>query len=138
MEDIPLATVQLCEYVCQTWETFIVRPVEQSSILSAKFDCPVARQNLSRLATAHDCETDNSGIIWRLTRVVLLQHAETTKCIEKRFNWQTNLLVGSFVADEESAPQNLQSSRSEQSLSSILMTREHGGAVVQGCDSKTS
>ena len=32
--------------------------MEQSSILSAKFDCPVARQNLSLLATAHDCETD--------------------------------------------------------------------------------
>ena len=32
-------------------------PMEQSSILSAKFDCPVARQNVSLLATAHDCET---------------------------------------------------------------------------------
>ena len=31
--------------------------VEQSSILSAKFDCPVACQNISFLATAHDCET---------------------------------------------------------------------------------
>ena len=31
--------------------------VEQSSILSAKFDCPAAHQNCSRLATAHDCET---------------------------------------------------------------------------------
>ena len=31
--------------------------MEQSSILSAKFDCPVARQNISFLATAHDCET---------------------------------------------------------------------------------
>ena len=29
----------------------------QSSILYTKFDCPVARQNLSLLATAHDCET---------------------------------------------------------------------------------
>ena len=33
-------------------------PVEQSSILSAKFDWPVACQKLSLLATAHDCETD--------------------------------------------------------------------------------
>ena len=32
-------------------------PVEQSSILSARFDCPVARQNFSLVATAHDCET---------------------------------------------------------------------------------
>ena len=32
-------------------------PVEQSSILSAKFDCPVARQNFSLLATAHDWAT---------------------------------------------------------------------------------
>ena len=31
--------------------------MEQSSILSAKFDCPVAHQYLSLLATAHDCET---------------------------------------------------------------------------------
>ena len=31
--------------------------MEQSSILSAKFDCPVARQNISLLASAHDCET---------------------------------------------------------------------------------
>ena len=28
--------------------------MEQSSILSAKFDCPVARQNFSLLTTAHD------------------------------------------------------------------------------------
>ena len=32
--------------------------MERSSILSAKFDPPVARQNYSLLATAHDCETD--------------------------------------------------------------------------------
>ena len=31
--------------------------MEQSSILSAKFDCPVARQNCSLFATAHDCKT---------------------------------------------------------------------------------
>ena len=30
--------------------------VEQSFILSAKFDCPVACQNISLLATAHDFE----------------------------------------------------------------------------------
>ena len=29
----------------------------QPSILSAKFDCPVALQNVSLLATVHDCET---------------------------------------------------------------------------------
>ena len=32
-------------------------PMEQSSILSAKFDCPVACENVSLLETAHDCET---------------------------------------------------------------------------------
>ena len=31
--------------------------VGQSSILSAKFDCPEARQDFSLLATVHDCET---------------------------------------------------------------------------------
>ena len=31
--------------------------MEQSSILPAKFDCPVARQNFLVYATAHDCET---------------------------------------------------------------------------------
>ena len=36
-------------------------PMEQSSILSAKFDCPGACQNISLLATAHDCETDLYG-----------------------------------------------------------------------------
>ena len=37
--------------------------MEQSSILSAKrFDCPVAHQNLSLLATAHDCETGISTL----------------------------------------------------------------------------
>ena len=30
--------------------------MKQSSILCAKFDCPVAHQNLSILATVHDCE----------------------------------------------------------------------------------
>ena len=33
-------------------------PMGQSSIMSVKFDCPVARQNFSLFATAHDCETD--------------------------------------------------------------------------------
>ena len=31
--------------------------MEQSSILSAKFDCPMFRQSISLLATAHDCKT---------------------------------------------------------------------------------
>ena len=29
---------------------------QQSSILSTKFDCPVARQNFPLLVTVHDCE----------------------------------------------------------------------------------
>ena len=32
--------------------------MEQNSILSSKFDCAVARQNVSLLASAHDCESD--------------------------------------------------------------------------------
>ena len=39
-------------------QTTALWPIEQSSILSAKFDCPVAHQNLSLLVTAHGCETD--------------------------------------------------------------------------------
>ena len=46
-------------------------PVEQSSILSAKFDCPMARQNLSLLATAHDC---GSGEFLHKTIAVLFEH----------------------------------------------------------------
>ena len=34
--------------------------MEQPSFLSAKFDCPVARQNCSRFAIAHDCETEHN------------------------------------------------------------------------------
>ena len=37
-------------------------PMEQSSFLSAKLDCPVAHQNFSLLATAHDCETGLSNL----------------------------------------------------------------------------
>ena len=40
-------------------------PMEQSSILSAKFDCPVAHENLSPLGTAHDC---GSGFLPRAKR----------------------------------------------------------------------
>ena len=36
--------------------------MKQSSILFAKFDCPVAHKNFSLLATAHDCETGLYGI----------------------------------------------------------------------------
>ena len=39
-------------------QTTALWPIEQSSILSAKFDCPVAHQNLLLLVTAHGCETD--------------------------------------------------------------------------------
>ena len=34
-----------------------LRPMEQFSILSARFDSPMAHQNFLLLATAHDCET---------------------------------------------------------------------------------
>ena len=48
----PLAKVQLCEYENQTLEAFVA-----ASCSYVKFDCAVARQNVSLLATAHDCET---------------------------------------------------------------------------------
>ena len=47
---------KLPEFGSRTHTTSL-RPMEQFSILSAKFDCPVSRQNISLLATAHDCET---------------------------------------------------------------------------------
>ena len=48
-----LAAVQLCEYENQTLKAFVA-----DSRLFAKFDCPVARQNFSLSASAHDYETD--------------------------------------------------------------------------------
>ena len=38
-------------------DTTALWPIEQSSILFAKFDCPVAHLNLPLLATVHACET---------------------------------------------------------------------------------
>ena len=55
----PLSTAQLCEYENQTLEAFVA-----ASRLSAKFDCPVARQKFSLLATAHDCETGKQGVFY--------------------------------------------------------------------------
>ena len=43
---------QLCKNENHTLEAFIA-----ARRLSAKFDCPVARQNCSLLAAAYDCET---------------------------------------------------------------------------------
>ena len=56
----PLAKVQLCEFVNQTLEAFVA-----ASRLSAKFDCPVAHQNFSLLATAHDHETGLEMITYK-------------------------------------------------------------------------
>ena len=39
----------------------------EAAILTAKFDCPVARQNFSLLATAHDCET---GLLSKSSKAV--------------------------------------------------------------------
>ena len=47
-----LAIAQLCEDENQTLEAFVA-----VSRLYAKFDCPVAHQNISFLATAHDWKT---------------------------------------------------------------------------------
>ena len=49
---LQLDKVQLCEYEKQTSEAFVA-----VSCLYTKFNCPVARQKFSLLATAHDCET---------------------------------------------------------------------------------
>ena len=56
--------------------------MEQSSILSAKFDCPVARYNISLLATAHDCET---GLLTQSTFAWHYEDVERTFEV-KRFN----------------------------------------------------
>ena len=45
-----LPKFDFCTHTSALW------PVEQSSILSAKFDCAVDCQKFSLLATAHDCE----------------------------------------------------------------------------------
>ena len=50
--NVPLAKVQLYDYENQTLEAFVA-----VRCLYAKFDCPVAHQNGSLFATAHDCET---------------------------------------------------------------------------------
>ena len=44
--------MQLCEYKNQTLEAFVA-----ASRSYIKYDCAVARQALSLLVTAHDCET---------------------------------------------------------------------------------
>ena len=44
MDTAPVAKVQSCEYENQTLEAFVA-----GSCLYAKFDCPVAHQNLSLL-----------------------------------------------------------------------------------------
>ena len=52
-----LATLQKLKKFGFHSHTTALWSAEQSSVLSAKFDCPVAR-NLSLLATVHDCKTD--------------------------------------------------------------------------------
>ena len=53
MEDCSIGqSAELCEYENQTLEAFVA-----ARSLYAKFDCPVAPQNVSLLATAHDCGT---------------------------------------------------------------------------------
>ena len=49
-----LAKVQLCEKQKQNLES-----------LYTKFDCPVAHQNISFVATAHDCET---GLLEKISK----------------------------------------------------------------------
>ena len=56
MADKQLAATKASKVWFHT-HTAAMWPMEQSSILSAKFDYPEARQSISLLATAHDCET---------------------------------------------------------------------------------
>ena len=65
--------------------------MEQSSILSAKFDCPVARQTFSLLATVHDCETG------------ILLEVRDCSTIETKFNiiWVEGEAVNPFTTKGE-------------------------------------
>ena len=65
MEDCSITQEQLCEHENKTLEAFVV-----ASRLYPKFDCTVARQNFSFLATAHDSEI--SFILYAGMTVVLL------------------------------------------------------------------
>ena len=56
MADKQLAATKASKVWFHT-HTAAMWPMEQSSILSAKVDYPEARQSISLLATAHDCET---------------------------------------------------------------------------------
>ena len=58
----PLSKVQLCEYENQTMEAFVA-----ASRSYVKYDCAVARQNFSVLATVHDCETSLLYIMRKLS-----------------------------------------------------------------------
>ena len=53
--------------------------MEQSSLLSAKFDCPVVRQNISFLATAHDGET---GFFLEMTNIFVFIKSPKFYCTE--------------------------------------------------------
>ena len=52
MEDCSIGQSAVVRVQKQTLEAFVM-----ASHLYAKFDCPLARQNFSPLATAQDCET---------------------------------------------------------------------------------
>ena len=73
----PLAKVQLCEYENQTLEAFVA-----ASRSYVKYDCAVAHQNVSLLATAHDCEAafnidpSNNDVIRR-------KALESASCVNK-------------------------------------------------------
>ena len=55
-------------------------PVEQSSILSAKFDCSVAHQNISLLATAHDFEI---GLLRQVSIGLVVVHCHSSLSKQK-------------------------------------------------------
>ena len=68
-----------CTHTTALW------PVEQSSILYAKFDCPVARQNFSLLATAHDRQTD------LLLKRSIFAHHSLHRFLSSKVNWMNKM-----------------------------------------------
>ena len=66
-------------------------PVEQSSILSAKFDCPVARQNISLLTAAHDCETGPFSCLFSENNWSGgVSHSVSVECLASRLTFWTH------------------------------------------------
>ena len=75
--------------------------MERSSILYAKFDCQVARQNISLLATAHDCETgfftSFAIIVPKVSVVMKLKRPHENASVSSRGKAQAELANTKFL-----------------------------------------